>query len=185
MKFSCGQNCILRGSWVVTPSIFQKDVEGIVQGAPSYLCSESNTTHLCLVAQDGWRNWAESCSVCQNVRNYPPSAPFILWKWATRPFRRIHIDFCQKGYDYFSVVLYSHSKWIEVQHLTVITTEKTINELPEEVISDNEPQFFSNAYEFAEFMHKNWHQTHFNSSLSPTIKWSVWKSSQKSREGVC
>lgn len=64
------------------------------------------------------------------------------------------IDFYQKGCDYFLVVLHSHSKWIEVQHLTVITTEKTINELSEEVVSDNEPQFISNAYEFAEFMHR-------------------------------
>ena len=77
----------------------------------------------------------KSCSICQNVRNYPPSAPFILWKWATRPFRRIHVDFYQRGCDYFLVVLHSHSKWIEVQHLTVITTEKTINELSEEVVS--------------------------------------------------
>ena len=96
----------------------------------------------------------KSCSICQNVRNYPPSASFILWKWATRPFRRIHVDFYQKGCDYFLVVLHSHSKWIEVQHLTVITTEKTINELSEEVVSDNEPQFISNACEFAEFMHR-------------------------------
>ena len=56
--------------------------------------------------------------------------------------------------------------------MTVITTEKTINELSEEVVSDNEPQFISNVYEFAEFIHIKWHQTHFNSYMSPTIKWS-------------
>ena len=102
------------------------------------------------------------CSVCQSVQSSPPSAPLIPWKWATGPFQRIHIDFCQKGSDYFLVVVDSHSKWIEVQHMTSITTEKTINELrlifaqhrlPEEVVSDNGPQFVSN--EFAEFMHKN------------------------------
>ena len=101
------------------------------------------------------------CSVCQIVRSSPPSAPLILWKWATRPFQRIHIDFCQKGSDYFLLVVDSHSKWIEVQHMTSITTEKTTNELrlifaqhglPEEEVSDNGPQFVSN--EFAEFMHK-------------------------------
>ena len=102
------------------------------------------------------------CSVCQNVRSSPPSAPLIPWKWATRPFQRIHIDFCQKGSDYFLVVVDSHSKWIEAQHMTSITSEKTINELrlifaqhglPEEVVSNNGPQFVSN--EFAEFMHRN------------------------------
>ena len=102
------------------------------------------------------------CSVCQNVRSSPPNAPLIPWKWATRPFQRILIDFYQKGSDYFLVVVDSHFKWREVQHMTSITTEKTINELrlifaqhglPEEEVSDNGPQFVSN--EFAEFMHKN------------------------------
>ena len=102
------------------------------------------------------------CSVCQNVRGSPPGALLIPWKWATRSFQRIHIDFCQKDTDYFLAVVDSHFKWIEIQHMTSITTEKTINELclifaqhglPEEVVSDNGPQFVSN--EIAEFMHKN------------------------------
>ena len=72
----------------------------------------------------------------------------------------------------------SHSKWIEVQPMTSITTEQTINELrlifaqhglPEEVVSDNGPQFVSN--EFAEFMHKNGIKYTLTSpSPSPTIK---------------
>ena len=101
-------------------------------------------------------------SVCQSVRKSPPSAPLIPWKWATRPFQRIHIDFCQKGSDYFLVAIDSHSKWIEAQHMTTVTTKHTIDQLrlvfaqhglPEEVVSDNGPQFTSN--EFTEFMSKN------------------------------
>ena len=69
------------------------------------------------------------CSVYQNVRSSPPSAPLIPWKWVTRPFQRIHIDFCQKGSHYFLVVVDSHSKWIEVQHMTSITAGHTINDL--------------------------------------------------------
>ena len=101
-------------------------------------------------------------TVCQNIRTTPPSAPLIPWKWPVRPSQQIHIDFCQKGSDYFLVVIDSHSKWIEVQHMTSTTTERTINELrlifathglPEEVVSDNGPQFKST--EFAEFMRKN------------------------------
>ena len=98
-------------------------------------------------------------SVCQNVRSSLISASRIRWKWATRPFQCIYIDFCQKGNDCFLVAIDSHSKWIEVQHMTSITAGHTINELrliftqhglPEEVVSDNGPQFSSN--EFAEFM---------------------------------
>ena len=96
------------------------------------------------------------CTVCQNhVRNALPRAPLIPWKWPTRPFQRIHIDFCQKGNDYFLVVIDSHLKWIEVKHMSSTTTERTIDELrlifathglPEEVASDNGPQFTSTGY---------------------------------------
>ena len=99
---------------------------------------------------------------CQNARNVSPSAPLILWKWPTKPFQRIHIDLCQKGNDYYLVVIDSHSKWIELQHMSSTTTEWTINGLHlilatrglfEEVVSDNALQFTSTK--LAEFMRKN------------------------------
>ncbi|CAB3983487.1 Transposon Ty3-I Gag-Pol poly, partial [Paramuricea clavata] len=105
----------------------------------------------------------KACTVCQSVRNTPPHAPLLIpWKWPTRPFQRVHIDFCQEGKDYFLVVIDSHSKWIEVKHMTSTTTQRTLDELrlifavyglPEEVVSDNGPQF--TATEFVEFMTKN------------------------------
>ena len=61
-------------------------------------------------------------TVCQNVRSSPLSAPSIPWKWATRPFQHIHIDFCQKGHDQFLVVIdNSHSRWLEVRHMSSTT----------------------------------------------------------------
>ena len=101
-------------------------------------------------------------TLCKSVRNAPPNAPLIPWKWPTRPFQRIHIDFFQKGIDHFLVAIDSHSKWIEVHHMTSTNAGRTIDELclifathglPEEVASDNGPQFTST--EFAEFMQKN------------------------------
>ena len=86
----------------------------------------------------------------------------IPWKWATRPFQRIHIDFCQKGPDQFLVVIDCRSKWLEVRHVSSTTTQRTVGELrlifakhvlPEKVVSDNGPQFTYN--EIAEFMSKN------------------------------
>ena len=101
-------------------------------------------------------------TVCQNVRSFPPSAPLIPWNWATRPFQRIHTDFCQKGHNQFLVMIDSHSKWLKVRHMSSTTTAHTVGErrlifaqhsLPEEVVSDNGPQFPSNK--FAEFTSKN------------------------------
>ena len=39
---------------VVTPQVFlEKMFKGVALGVPNHSCSESNSTHLCLVAQDG------------------------------------------------------------------------------------------------------------------------------------
>ena len=56
----------------------------------------------------------------------------------------------------------SHSKWIDVKHMSSTTADRTIDELrlifaehglPEEVVSDNGPQFTSQ--EFKQFLAKN------------------------------
>ena len=97
-------------------------------------------------------------------KEFPPSVPLIPWKWPARPFQPIHIDFCQKGSDNFLVlmILISHSKFIEVQNKISITSGHakdglrvifSQHGLPEEVVSDNGPQFVSN--EVPEFMNKN------------------------------
>ena len=72
------------------------------------------------------------------------------------------IYICQNGKNHFLVVIInSHSKWIEVQYMTSTNAEKTFDELhlirathrlPEEVVSNNGPQFASTP--FAEFMQK-------------------------------
>ena len=41
------------------------------------------------------------CAVCQNVRSLPHMLPLRPWKWPSRPFQRVYVDFCQKGKDYF------------------------------------------------------------------------------------
>ena len=161
-KLSCDKNCILWGSRVIIPRVFRRKM---LKELHPGVCAMKAIVRTCV----WWSKMDEEiereiklCSVCQKVWSSPRSAPLTPWKWATRPFQRIHIDFCQKGSDYFLVVVDCHSKWIEVQHMTSVTTEKTINELRlifaqhgllEEVVSDKWPQFVSN--EFAEFMHKN------------------------------
>ena len=50
--------------------------------------------------------------------------------WATRPFQRIHIDVCQKRPDQlFLVAIDSHSKWLELRHMSSTNTERTVGEL--------------------------------------------------------
>ena len=164
-ELSCEQDCVVWGSKVIIPPIFKAKMLRQLHWEDSGICGMKAIARTCM----WWPKMDQEiekavrvCTVCQNVRNAPPSAPLISWKWPTRPFQRIHIDFCQKGNDYFLVVIDSHSEWIEMTHMSSTTTERTIDEfrlifathgLPEEVVSDNGLQLTST--EFAEFMRKN------------------------------
>ena len=106
---------------------------------------------------------AKSCQACQSVKQAPPTAPLHPWVWPTKPWQRIHIDYAGpfQGNMYL-VVVDAHSKWPEVFEMSQSTTVKTITALrhlfatyglPEQVVSDNGPQFTSE--EFKEFMTGN------------------------------
>ena len=99
-----------------------------------YLCHESNSSNMHVVAKDGRGNWEGSKIVhsLSKCKEFPSSVPLIPWKWPPPPFQRIHIDFCQRGTVYFLVLIDSHSKWIEVQHMTSITVGHTICDLERE-----------------------------------------------------
>ena len=104
-----------------------------------------------------------SCPACQSMRNKPPLALLHPWAWPDRPWKQIHVDFAGPFQGYmFMVVVDAHSKWLEVFPMTSTTTEKTLEVLrnlfaayglPEQLVSDNGPQF--TAAEFEECMKAN------------------------------
>ena len=106
---------------------------------------------------------ARNCQSCQAVKHSPSVAPLHPWIWPSRPWQRIHLDFAGpfQGTT-FLVVVDANSKWPEVFPMTNTTTAKTVEVLrqlfssyglPEEVVSDNGPQFISE--EFSDFMKAN------------------------------
>ena len=104
----------------------------------------------------------KNCQVCQSVRIASPRAPLYPWRWPTRVWQRVHIDFAEKDGNTFLGLVDSHSKWIEVAHMTSTSAKSTIDQLrvwfaayglPEEVVSDNRPQFI--ASEFVDFLKQN------------------------------
>ena len=108
-------------------------------------------------------NLARSCQDCHAVKNSPPAAPLHPWMWPSRVFQRVHIDFAGpfQG-SMFLVAVDAYSKWPEVCLMQNTTVSKTIealrqmfarNGLPEQIVSDNGPQFISE--EFAVFMKMN------------------------------
>ena len=85
------------------------------------------------------------------------------WQLAEKPWQRIHIDFSGPFLQQmFLIVIDSFSKWSEVIVMKFTTATKTIDELrclfsrwgiPEQIVSDNSPQFKSD--EFKKFLSEN------------------------------
>ena len=105
----------------------------------------------------------KSCQSCQSNQANPTVAPLHPWVWPDAPWERIHVDFAGPflGHMFF-VVIDAHSKWPEVIMMTSTTSEKTIEALrsmfarhglPEQLVSDNGPQFTSS--EFSQFLRDN------------------------------
>ena len=111
----------------------------------------------------GIEEMVRGCAECQINRPMPPQAPLQPWKWPTRPWARIHLDFAGPFLgQMFLILIDAHSKWIEVHPMTTITSMATIQKLrvtfaqlgvPETVVTDNGPSFVSE--EFKLFLKKN------------------------------
>ena len=103
------------------------------------------------------------CIACLEVKQAPAVAPLHPWIWPSRPWQRVHVDFAGPcfGTSYL-VVVDAHSKWPEVFEMASTTAAKTIQVLrhlfgkyglPEQLVSDNGPQFTSE--EFGTFLKRN------------------------------
>ena len=100
---------------------------------------------------------------CQSVHSLPVKAPLHPWAWPTAPWQRIHVDFLGPFLGkMFFLITDAHSKWPEVSIMSSTTAVRTISVLreifsrlgiPEQLVSDNGPQFLSD--EFKQFMTAN------------------------------
>ena len=105
----------------------------------------------------------KSCISCQAVKHSPAVAPVQPWTWPNQPWKRIHLDFASpfQG-SMFLIAVDAHSKWPEVFVMKETTATKTIEilrvifgrfGLPEQVVTDNGPQFVSE--DFSHFLKSN------------------------------
>ena len=158
--------CLLRGIRVIIPKQLRERVlHELHKGHPGIVRMKSLARlHV------WWPNLdkdiatiVQQCNDCQKSRNKPQPAPLHPWDWPKMPWQRIHIDFAGPFMGkMFLIVVDSHSKWIEVEVMSSITSEATIEKLrdmfarhgiPQQLVSDNGSQFTSN--EFSDFMKGN------------------------------
>ena len=132
-ELSIMDGCILWGARVVVPPPGHKAV-----------LEELHETHLgankMKVLARGYIWWpkmdedieevAKSCSSCQQASPSPPKALLHSWEWPSQPWSRLHLDFAGPfmGHMYL-VIVDAHSKWLDVQIMHSITTEKAIEKL--------------------------------------------------------
>ena len=130
-------------------------------------------------------NLVKSCEPCQLNRNDPEKYSSHSWQYPSKPWERIHIDFCCPFRNHmYLIVLDAYSKWPEVIRMSSSTSTSETTKvllslfsrhgLPDKLVSDNGPQFTSD--EFREFM-SNCGILHIKTApfiiLKPTAKPSV------------
>ena len=110
-------------------------------------------------------DYVKGCHACINTYQAPKTTPLLLWQWATQPWQRVHVDFLEiKGQQFFLLVD-SYSKWLEVVPMDSTMAQATISVLntifsrygfPDEIVSDNGPQFIAEDFYQTMVLNKNY-----------------------------
>ena len=165
-ELSIEEGCILWGIRVIVPKKLQSTVldllhEGHVGIVKMKMIARSYVWWPCL--DRAIEDLVKSCNSCQEVQKLPEAAPLHPWIWPNKPWVRVHLDFAGPFLGKsFLIAVDAYSKWPEVREMSSTTAAKTITVLrqifathgiPEQLVSDNGPQFTSS--EFAEFCKGN------------------------------
>ncbi|XP_054260272.1 uncharacterized protein K02A2.6-like [Macrosteles quadrilineatus] len=166
-ELSVDNNCVVWGARVVVPEKLRSAVIRLLHD------QHPGISRMKMLARSyvWWpgleKNLEETvstCTVCQCTRNAAVKVPLYQWPRTTNRWQRIHIDYAEdpQTRQQLLVVVDSFSKWLEVFLMKSTTSFKTIERLrtlfaayglPEELVSDNAPNFTS--AEFREFLSRN------------------------------
>ncbi|XP_049527925.1 uncharacterized protein K02A2.6-like [Dermacentor silvarum] len=164
-ELSLDSGCLTWGTRVVIPESLQPEVLQLLhEGHPG------NTRMKMLSRSHVWwpklnelvEETVRRCSTCQLSQNAAPAIPLMSWGRPARRWQRVHLDFAYYKQDWFLVLVDAHSNWVDVIHMKSTTASKTVEKLrtvfaafglPEQIVTDNGPQFVSD--EFAVFLRSN------------------------------
>ena len=165
-ELSIHQGCILWGSRVVVPKAARKVILYELHNGHWGMSRMKSLTRMFVWwpgLDSDIEQMVRKCEECQSVQSSPPLAPLHPWKWPTRPWSRLHLDFAGPLFGkMFLILIDSHSKWIEAFCTTNATASTVIEALrstfarfglPDTVVSDNGPCFISQ--EFRQYLQQN------------------------------
>ena len=165
-ELSVHQGCLTWGSRVIIPPQGREVVlQELHEGHPGMTKMKS------LARMYVWWPYLEKdiersvqlCHHCQEQQSAPPVAPLQPWKWPSRPWARLHMDFAGPvNGKMILIVIDVHSRWIEA-YPTESASSSAVIELsrvlfsqfgiPEVLVTDNGPCFVSEEFEI--FLAKN------------------------------
>ncbi|UYV64743.1 EPM2AIP1 [Cordylochernes scorpioides] len=153
LELTVDGECLLWGMRVIIPSSLRPNLLSCLHETHSGMSKMKSVAR----SHFWWPNLdneieflVNRCRNCQQVQDGPNRVKWQPCIWAVRPWQRIHIDYANKDNINLLIVVDSHSKWVEAFPMREITSSKTIEQLrrlfssyglPEEIVSDNGPQF--------------------------------------------
>ena len=158
-ELSLVDDCLMVSNRVVIPLELQQRVLKVLHGGhPGIVRMKALARGVCYWTRidEDIESLVKSCDQCQSAAKMPVKVPLEPWRPATEPWERVHIDYAGPvDGQYLLVIVDSFSKWPEVVITSTMTTSATLRILtesfarngnPKTLVSDNGPQFVSDAF---------------------------------------
>ena len=194
-ELSTHDGCLLWGSRVVVPTKLRDRILTMLHEGHM---GESHTKSFARMYV-WWPNidadisqMVSGCAICQTYRRQAPVTPLHPWAWPTRPWERIHVDYCGPVSGQMMLVIADAcTKWLDVHVTTRSTAEVTVEELrksfscwglPKVIVTDNATCFTSPT--FQSFCAKNGIRHLLTAPLSPKSNGLAERAVQTVKQGL-
>lgn len=157
-ELSIAGDLLLRDSRIVMPEVLHAEtIEMLHEGHLGvHKCKERALTAVWWpgLAKD-IENRVANCDFCQTQRSTQRKEPLMPTPMPERPWQRVGADLCEQDGQRYLVVVDYYSRYIEIAHLSNMTSNQVIGKLknifarwgiPEELVSDNGSQFSSEEF---------------------------------------
>ena len=157
-ELSVQDGCILWGSRVVIPPQGRAAILKLLHEGHAGECRTKMLARMYLwwpKLDEDICDMVRSCDRCQELKGKAPEAPLHPWQWPTKPWQRVHADYCTANGWMFLILVDAHSKWMDVYPTRSADSAITIEKLrtsfaswgvPVTLVTDNAQCFLSESF---------------------------------------